>query len=267
MIAFVLAGGASRRFGSDKLVAIVDGSESVARVVRSLRAAGVGLVYLVVREEWQCKVYSQVARPDGCLLDEPIQPAGCVGPAAAIYTALRLAVLLGEEVLVVPGDMPWLGSYELRRLVDLGLGAAPAATIVHEGGWLESLIHLYVSEAVYYSVEGLSRWCKVRGYARPTDALRSQPRLALVGSALLSYTATSFTHINTQEALRTREPRSKLAHSLLTIERRHPLPPQELGSLCKWILEEARTYEEHGVTHLREQALNDAKTLCAEADL
>jgi molybdopterin-guanine dinucleotide biosynthesis protein A len=111
--AVVLAGGASRRFGSDKLVARIDGASLLDRSIGALE----GLVDEIV-------VVIAPGRPVPVLaLGDRLAPIRFVadeeafgGPLVGLRTGLAAAV--GETVLVVGGDMPSLVPSVLALLID-----------------------------------------------------------------------------------------------------------------------------------------------------
>lgn len=104
---YVLAGGRSRRFGSDKALHLVDGEPLVCRVARALATAGAP-VFLVSRH------------PRGLGLDEVIEPDGPRHPLWGVATALRRRDGVG---LFAPCDLPSLGPAHVQRLLAAG---APA---------------------------------------------------------------------------------------------------------------------------------------------
>ena len=87
----VLAGGASRRFGSDKALALVDGRALIDHVIADL--------------EPQCDALVIVGRRHGNWTSLPDLPAGGAGPLAALNAALHHAAANGyAAVLSVPCD-------------------------------------------------------------------------------------------------------------------------------------------------------------------
>jgi molybdopterin-guanine dinucleotide biosynthesis protein A len=105
----ILAGGASRRFGSPKALAIVGGRTIVERVRDAMEAA-VGRVVLIAYDREMAAALGVQSRPD-------LHP-GC-GPVAGIETALRWAEEEGRPgALVAACDMPFLDARALRLLVD-----------------------------------------------------------------------------------------------------------------------------------------------------
>ncbi|WP_298803527.1 molybdenum cofactor guanylyltransferase [uncultured Pseudokineococcus sp.] len=121
----VLAGGASRRFGADKLAADLGGRPVLARCLDGVAAALPGAPVVVV---------GPPSRRDGAggadvVLEDP--PGS--GPAAGVVAGARhLAMTAAPDVVaVVPGDAPWAGEalpLLLAALDDPAAGAAVAVT-------------------------------------------------------------------------------------------------------------------------------------------
>ena len=112
----ILAGGASRRFGSPKALATVAGHAIIERVGDAL-AEAVDRVVLITNDPG---LYAGLHLPT-----RPVERPGA-GPLAGLQTALRWAMDEGRAgALVVACDMPFLDPRALRLLVD---GAATAAS-------------------------------------------------------------------------------------------------------------------------------------------
>jgi molybdopterin-guanine dinucleotide biosynthesis protein A len=116
----VLAGGASRRFGSDKAVAEVDGVPMARRVAECLARAGLSPVVAARRERHVLG------------LETWIEPDGPVHPAWGIACALVRAG--GEGVFVAPCDVPDLSVDVVRTLIDARAVAAECPLV----GWWPS---------------------------------------------------------------------------------------------------------------------------------
>lgn len=102
-VAVVLAGGESRRFGSDKLTAMVSGQALLERTIGGLPA---GWSVVVVGPERPLTRAARFVREE---------PTGG-GPTAGLVAGLRAALAWGaEEVVVLPGDAPAAG----RAAVDM----------------------------------------------------------------------------------------------------------------------------------------------------
>ena len=106
----ILAGGASRRFGSPKALATVGGRTIVERV-RDAMETTVGRVVLIANEPDMFAALDLPTHPD-------VHPGR--GPVAGIEAALRWAEEEGRPgALVAACDMPFLDSRALLVLVDL----------------------------------------------------------------------------------------------------------------------------------------------------
>ena len=117
----ILAGGASRRFGSPKALAAFGGRTIAERVRDAIREA-VGNAVLVTNEPELFADLPLPTRPD-------VHPGA--GPVAGIEAALRWAEEEGRPgALVAACDMPFLDSRALRLLVDFARGANPSPDAV-----------------------------------------------------------------------------------------------------------------------------------------
>lgn len=94
---FILAGGLSRRFGSNKLLYVLNGKRLIDIVVENARSFSRS-VYLVVKEK---EPYQDVDC-DGILMDVFEERASIIG----LFTALLKSN--GEDILVLSGDMPFI---------------------------------------------------------------------------------------------------------------------------------------------------------------
>lgn len=139
-LAAILAGGASRRFGSPKALAEVDGRPLIERVRDALLAAVPDPVLITAWPErfgW----LGLASRPD-------VAPGG--GPLAGIHAALLWSRERGRRgALVVACDLPFLHPELLRRLVQRA-GETRAAAVAPEGpdGRPEPMCAWYSEEAL-----------------------------------------------------------------------------------------------------------------------
>jgi molybdenum cofactor guanylyltransferase len=116
--AIVLAGGASRRFGSDKLVARIDGTTLLERSIGALEGLVDEIVVVIAPgREVPLPALGNRAAPVRFVADE--EAFG--GPLVGLRTGLAAAE--GDTVLVVGGDMPSL----VPAVLELLLGRPPAA--------------------------------------------------------------------------------------------------------------------------------------------
>jgi len=119
----ILAGGASRRFGSPKALAMV-GGRTIAERVRDALREGTGAAVLVTNEPELFAAMGLQSRPDA-------HPGA--GPVAGIETALRWAEEEGRPgALVAACDMPFLDARALRLLIDFAK-SHPSADAVAVG--------------------------------------------------------------------------------------------------------------------------------------
>lgn len=121
----ILAGGASRRFGSPKALARVGGRRIVDRV-RDALAAAVPEVVVSANEPAMFEDLHLPVRPD--------LVAG-LGALGGIHTALRWAAERGRPgALVAACDMPWISAELLRVIVERAAFTAADAVVPESGG-------------------------------------------------------------------------------------------------------------------------------------
>ncbi len=102
---FILAGGLSKRFGSNKLLYVLNGQRLIDIVVENARPFSRN-VYLVVKEK---EPYQDVDC-DGILTDVFEERASIIG----LFTALLKSG--GEDILVLSGDMPFIDTSTVSLL-------------------------------------------------------------------------------------------------------------------------------------------------------
>jgi len=125
LVALVLAAGAARRFGSDKLSAPLDGEPLVHHAIRAARAAPVSRVIVVARPglaigDWPDSPPVEAVRIESDALSTSLK----AGAAAAAGGA--------DGAFVFLGDMPRVPHGEAARLAAI-LGDAYAALPRHDG--------------------------------------------------------------------------------------------------------------------------------------
>ncbi|MDO8615076.1 MAG: molybdenum cofactor guanylyltransferase [Dehalococcoidia bacterium] len=110
LAAAVLAGGASRRFGSDKaLLSLPDGRTLLAATVEKLRRLSTEVLLVVDR----AGRYAELGLP----VREVIDRTPGAGPLGGLHAALSAA--LADRVLLVGCDMPFLSPDLLAYMADL----------------------------------------------------------------------------------------------------------------------------------------------------
>lgn len=113
--AIVLAGGASSRFGGDKLAADLDGAPVLHHALLAVAAVADGLVLVVGPTAPAPGVPAELTGRIAIARDA--RPLG--GPLAGLAAGLDLVDDNASAIaLVVGGDMPWLVTGVLRLLVD-----------------------------------------------------------------------------------------------------------------------------------------------------
>jgi len=130
VVGVVLAGGTSRRFGSDKALLRWEGKTFLELAARRLERR-CGRVVVSVAER----------RPayDGAGIEQVVDVLPGGGAAVGILSALR--ALGGRPALVCPVDIPLLPDTVLERLVARGAGRR--AVILKVGGRWQLLVGLY----------------------------------------------------------------------------------------------------------------------------
>ncbi len=130
--AVILAGGASRRFGSDKTRAVLNGATLLESVVDSAR----GLVdEVLVIGPWA---------PPG--VRHELEPEPGRGPLAAVV--FGLGRVDAARVLVLGGDHPQLAPAVLALLMDLADDAPADAVVPERAGRPEPLVACYRRSAL-----------------------------------------------------------------------------------------------------------------------
>jgi len=192
----ILAGGASRRFGSPKALATVGGRTIAERVRDAVRAA-VGNAVLVTNAPELFADLQLPSRPD-------VHPGA--GPVAGIEAALRWA---GEEgrpgALVAASDMPFLHPGALRLLAGRAHEAVPSpdAVAIRRDEEGNPPLCLYLSVRCLPAAERV-----LAGGDRSVRALLSSLATAWVGMeeiARFRDPATTFFNVNTPDDLRRAE--------------------------------------------------------------
>jgi molybdenum cofactor guanylyltransferase len=124
IVAIVLAGGRSSRFGRDKLVEPIGGRQMLDHAIAAVGTVATEIVVVGPSDG------TSVARPDVTTVpdERPFE-----GPLVALATGLHALDPAIERVLVVGGDMPTLVPAVLERLV-AALERREASVLADDGG-------------------------------------------------------------------------------------------------------------------------------------
>ena len=143
--AVVLAGGESRRFGSDKALARFRGEPLIARVVRELRNVGFNQVAIAAKEP---EKYADAAPGAELLRDvRPIQT-----PLAGLAAGLRASRY--ALVFACAADMPFAADAALIDALTAAIAGHDAA-VPHAAGSLQPLCGLWWKDACLRAAEAL----------------------------------------------------------------------------------------------------------------
>lgn len=150
----VLAGGRSRRFGSDKRLALFDGNALVHRATAKLASVCDGIVYVGVGTHGEPLPVSGLA----VLLVDDRRGRG---PLGGIATALRRS---RDGVLVLACDLPLVRVSTLERLVRMAKQGLQRPAALRTGAGWEPLIAWYPRSALHV-VESELRSAKPAPYS------------------------------------------------------------------------------------------------------
>jgi molybdopterin-guanine dinucleotide biosynthesis protein A len=131
--AVVLAGGASSRFGSDKLAAMVDGVALLDRVLAAAVGARQRIVVGRTRPTQAHVVWTWEDPPGG-------------GPAAGVVAGL--ALVTSPWVVLLAGDLPYVEPATLQRLVTAAGSPHEGALLVDAGGRRQHLCCAVAAKAL-----------------------------------------------------------------------------------------------------------------------
>lgn len=155
--ALVLAAGASRRFGGDKLSALLDGEPLLFHAVRAARAAPVSRVLMVARDGLDCGTWSE---------NPPVEVLRITSDALSESLKAGIAALHDAEgVFVFLGDMPRV-PHDMAARLAAGIGGGSAALPRHDGRPGHPVLlspRLYPEIARLSGDEGAGRLLRGRG--------------------------------------------------------------------------------------------------------
>lgn len=144
----IIAGGTSRRLGTDKRLVRVEGQTLLARSVTTLRAV-VDDLHVVIASDADRDVVRTALGPanmpgPSVAIESDLRPGE--GPAAGLETAL--AVARHEIVLVVATDHPWLSPAVLGLLLERAVNSSAMAVALEGSRGPEPLLAVYRRDAL-----------------------------------------------------------------------------------------------------------------------
>jgi molybdopterin-guanine dinucleotide biosynthesis protein A len=201
----ILAGGRSRRFGRDKLLARVGGRRVLARVVERVRPLASNL-WISTSSLGRQRALARVL-PSGLRWAIDRTDRWGDGPAGAM--ARLLSDLSEGPTLFLPGDLPWIETEALRGFVVVASrAAADVAAPVWGSGETEHLIVWVRRPGAVESLRSAMR--RPDGSLRASEFLRAAPRTLLVPISRLTVRPGSFAHVTVPADLTRRRRRGEV---------------------------------------------------------
>ncbi|MDH2899512.1 MAG: NTP transferase domain-containing protein [archaeon] len=201
--AVVLAGGISKRFKGDKLLAEVEHKPIIARVFDSLADVTSNLYLSVSSETRANDLLNKVSQDVKVVVDR--KELACEGPARGIVSSL--VKIQSNAVLFVPADIPWVGSAELRTFVArCEKTHSDVGTIFWNNGAVEMLIQYHKRETVRDVAQTISKLRKKS--MRPSDILRGARSTSYINAGNVTNNPLCFSNVNTVEDLMNPKPRN-----------------------------------------------------------
>lgn len=114
-VAVVTAAGSAERFGGKKLLAPVAGEPLLDHTIRSLLEGGVAEVIVVVSADAR----RELARDVKAMNDARVRPLENDDPSRGMFSSIQIGVAaaVGDALLVLPGDMPYVRPETVRALI------------------------------------------------------------------------------------------------------------------------------------------------------
>lgn len=261
----ILAGGKSKRFGTNKLIYKIDGENMIKRVFRAASEITEN-IYLSVKDMTQAETLLSVCDGfSGVILDSYKE---IDGPINGIITSLN--TLRCDEVVTIPGDMPFIDSESLSKFINRCEGLeADSGSIYWPSGWVDVLLqyHRDKKAADYASLS------IIRGaMSKASDTLRASKKAYYIPISHLSKDYRTFINVNTLEDLSKInifpfDSESKIKHVgeevVRNFLRATSLLRDEATMAAKYYLAEGEKYEDEKLYTLALHAYKDVK-ICYE---
>jgi molybdenum cofactor cytidylyltransferase len=114
-VAVVTAAGSAQRFGGKKLLAPVAGEPLLDHTIRSLLEGGVTEVIVIVSADAR----RELARDVSAMNDARVRVLENADPSRGMFSSVQIGVAaaVGDALLVLPGDMPYVRPDTVRALI------------------------------------------------------------------------------------------------------------------------------------------------------
>ncbi len=261
LTAIILAGGLSKRFGGDKLLIEINNTTVLMRVAKAVYEVA-DKVLISVKDEMKGQLLMEKLRDlcQGIVTD--LEDVEFGGPLRGMISCISKVGL--NEVLFVPGDMPWLEADPLVSFLETCKSYdATAGSIIWDNGLVEVLIQYHSKNT---KLEKIVDACKARGkIARVSDMLRASEKTCYIPAGNLTEKPLVFNNINTLEDLMNPKPKGRLTKGeVVTVMSKHFWKALESWK-CKNFTSAAELYEcegdinaSFGVNHIALHAYIDA---------
>ena len=130
-VAVVTAAGSAARFGGKKLLTPIAGEPLLDHTIRSLLDGGVTEVIVVVSADAR----RELARDINAMNDARVRVLENADPSRGMFSSVQIGVAgaVGDAVLILPGDMPYVRPETVRALIAAYRERAAIVSPRHQG--------------------------------------------------------------------------------------------------------------------------------------
>lgn len=261
----ILAGGQSKRFGTNKLIYKINGEAMIKRVFNAASKITKN-IYLSVKDKEQVDTLLHVCEGFRDVIFDSYREVD--GPINGIITSLN--TISWEEIVTIPGDMPFIDSASLSKFIEIcRVLDAESGSVYWPSGWVNVLLQYHRRrEVTKYTSLSVTRGVM----SRPSDILRASGHACYIPIHHLTKDYRTFTNVNTPEDLSQTdimivEPDSKIKHIKRDITenflRGTTLLKSDPSISAEYYLSEGEKYQEEELYTLALHAYKDAK-ICYE---
>ncbi|MHA3962654.1 MAG: molybdenum cofactor guanylyltransferase [Candidatus Thorarchaeota archaeon SMTZ1-45] len=170
----ILAGGTSRRFGSEKALADYQGKPLISHMIKIARKLTSEIIVVVSDEKQKAKL-SAIARDVRVVVDPPGETRCALTGALTAFE-----YTLTKHTLLLPVDTPLANVELLKVIISMGPGHG-AVVPAWPSGYIEPLHSVYLAEHAYY--QGLKVMNK--GFCKMSDMLDALQNVLFVSTETL----------------------------------------------------------------------------------